>query len=511
VRRAALVGQINQFRDFLEVADLVDFPGVAVEERQSEHSELDLEKLPLDKSHLLLTQVLKRGKTASIVAGYAKDLTVHGFSLLNRIGRFVSKSNQLLTGIYTWWKCYFPDYSPDGQLQSPLPLNLVLTFSATLLNDVSLNGIPDSLEHYFRKFGQLGPLADPNVISHTLATNYPQLPDGHLNSTVENLKKTLDLIAADPAFARQFRTERSKNSLREAAYNGGTDNLFSLLREQAANVPREQLRENRKRMLDDTLRGLLAEALPRGANAGEQRKLFFRSWGPRLRRALAEAARDFDPSTQVDPSARVSKLLRTLLDVNFEELDPLPRNAGAPQNRRVVLDYIDRQMVKWVNSRKSQPLLTDGLTALGLTNSAELVRLLGYLSDGVTKQSVATWLIANFSRVPPGEPARHARRYLAVKIAEALRPTSDRRREYPGTSMIEATLALHNGDDESMPEYEHSYHYQYVIHPWLDEIDTLADQPVTGERPKQPGDDELVALVRDNSQLRTLTEVPDAR
>jgi hypothetical protein len=516
VRRAALVGEVNPFRDFLDVADLIDFPGVAIEEKQTDRSEIELDKLPPDKAHVLLTQVLKRGKTASIVAGYSKDLTVQGFSLLNRIDRFVSKADQLLTGIYTWWKCHNPHYSPDGRLASPMPLNLVLTFSAGLLNDVALNGIPDSLEHFFRKFRQLGPLSDPDVISHTLATNYPQLPHGHLNSKVEDLKRALDLIAKDPGFVRQFRTKECQLSLREAAYDGGTDYLFKLLRDQAKTVPCEKLWAQRERDQRSVLRGLLVEALPRGSNEAERRKHFFRQWGEKLNLSMAADTRS------LDPAARVSRLLRTLLDVDFKDLDPLPRNAALQASRPVVLEYIDRQLVKWIDSRKKEQTLADGLVDLGLNGSSDLVRLLGYLADSVDKRSIGVWLIANFGGLPGDRPTReHARRFLAVKIANSLRPSGNSGDGHPAASVIEETLTRRHangffGDDawddrgDADGAYKKSYHYRHVVGPWLDEIDKLAERVVSGTRRPQPGDEELVWLVTENPRLQSLSETKNA-
>jgi hypothetical protein len=81
----------------------------------------------------LLTEVLKRGKTASIVVTRSRQLGIAGFSLLNRIQAAPAQPTQLLTGIQAWVRALGQPWPPPP---GTVPLNLVLTFAARLVNGV---------------------------------------------------------------------------------------------------------------------------------------------------------------------------------------------------------------------------------------------------------------------------------------------------------------------------------------------------------------------------------------
>ncbi|MES2571076.1 MAG: hypothetical protein V4710_13600, partial [Verrucomicrobiota bacterium] len=122
LRREVLAQRAPVLCDFLSTADLLDFPGVAnaygsAEKRTDEQ---------IGGSLLIgLTEVLKRGKTASIVVSRARSLDIDGFSLLMRVSRFPAQPKQLNTGIRSWLQAFGQPWPPQNK---SMPLNLVLTF-----------------------------------------------------------------------------------------------------------------------------------------------------------------------------------------------------------------------------------------------------------------------------------------------------------------------------------------------------------------------------------------------
>src|SRR5205085_12457577 len=89
-------------------------------------TQLDVNNLTPDNEPLLLTRVLKRGKTASIVASYASSLRIDAFLLLNRADRHPSQPIQLATGLSAWWRFFDATYNAHAAppQRPPLPLYL---------------------------------------------------------------------------------------------------------------------------------------------------------------------------------------------------------------------------------------------------------------------------------------------------------------------------------------------------------------------------------------------------
>lgn len=79
---------MKSFYNFMEQAELVDFPGVPLRDRNVKENLLDLTALPNSDDQRLLTEVLKRGKVASLVIGYSRSLSLDSFMLLVRAGHF---------------------------------------------------------------------------------------------------------------------------------------------------------------------------------------------------------------------------------------------------------------------------------------------------------------------------------------------------------------------------------------------------------------------------------------
>jgi hypothetical protein len=166
LRRDVLTQRAPVVAAFLDKADLMDFPGVSNEHEGAKKITNDILAADLVRG---LTEVLKRGKTASIAVSRAAELDIDGFSILARAGKHPGQPKQLVSGIQSWMRAYGQKWPPQGRV---MPLNLVITFCAKLVNDVCQSGIRNGLDSYFSLFSKLADLADPRVVT-MFTTTYP--------------------------------------------------------------------------------------------------------------------------------------------------------------------------------------------------------------------------------------------------------------------------------------------------------------------------------------------------
>jgi hypothetical protein len=492
LRHEVLQRESPEFFAFLEAADLLDFPGVALSHENTVHTRLDLERLTGEQRVKLYTEVLKRGKTASIVASYARNLTIDGFSVLTRINRFPAQPAQLLTGINTWWRCFDPGFrSRDLTQRSPLPLNLVLTFCAELVGPVVQAGVRDGLDPVFKRLRQLGPLSDPGVITNTLATNYPQFHDGRLPSDNNRVIKAVQDIMADPSFQRQFATSAGKESFRNAIDNGGTAYVFKVLRDQATVSRRVQLLTDRQKTLRETLRTLVEDALPLNANAGEQRRRSLLKWQAGLKDALRSSRHE-------DPVEQTSLVLREVFHVEHSKLDPVPSNLGRLQQRSI-REYVLQQFDRWITSVRESESINRHLADIGLADSSELSRLLHHVVGSVDISRIVRWMQDNLPTLTGHNDLRIHRRYVAhLMVNELLGAASDGASEsHPTEEEIRQDIDRYveqaleeEGDVDASP------HYHRVVRPIFDMLHRVAESGVPGQRQPQPGDAELELLLQ---------------
>lgn len=487
LRKATLARTAVKFCEFLDQADLLDFPGVAQAHENTRWTRLDVDRLEPRDEHKLLTEVLKRGKTASVVAAYARNLTIDGFCLLNRIQRFPAQPGQLTTGIFTWWKYFDPEFRPDGRRRpSPLPLNLVLTFCAELVASVVQSGVRGGLEPVFERLKKLDVLADPAVLTHTLATNYAQFHAGSLPGSLAERQKALHEIMDDAAFRTQFRTEQGRQSFARMIADGGTDFLFSVLREQALGSARRELLARRERALDVVLRELLIDAVPYGTDENEQRKRAIREWRSRLQASLAKTPHG-------DVAAVISIGLRRLVNLDPETLDPIPLTLIRKRDGEIVA-YLEKQFQNWIASKSRPESIGIRLADVGLRDSPHLVKVLHAMTEAVALEPLAQWTLANFGQLTSNDEARRARRYVAVKLANALLPVQ-RASHKSGDEVRTELLYTPPNEAAAAGHYARSPQYGHFVKPFLDYLEKLAEGGVTRGRPDQPGDREIVELL----------------
>jgi hypothetical protein len=483
------------FSNFLSRADLLDFPGVARYEKN--RLVLSKEDLAGEARPKIFTEILKRGKTAAIVATAGKIPTIDSFCILSQIYNFPSNPDQLTSGVRAWMDGLGYHWPPVDSQQ--LPLNLVLTFCGQFVNDVIINGIRIGVDRGFGKMTILGEIAQPGVAKHFLTT-YPEFSDrgGEIKGDASQKAHAGEQIANSADFKRRF--NGNTNTLDEMIRNGGTDYLFATLQKQVETSGRlNQI----ARQLEDcarVLRELLAEANPPDDSNSELRRKEIESWRKGIKAAL-ERNRLAKPNGEVP--ADMSFSLRRLLQVEAVHLDPIPLNCKPLQ----LDEYLETQFTHWRQSSLNRGL---SLEEVGLDDPAKANRVLGYLCDYAIRHcEIIPWIKANFAWLNEISEARQAQQFLALKMADKLalgnepRPAHrDFSREAfttkpdPKSNEVQTRL-----DGQSVLEQQvasidndlNSPHYLAFIGPFLKHLENVQQAHSSGRGP-QIGDPELVAL-----------------
>lgn len=465
--------------NLLAKADIVDFPGVANEHKSADPLTEDM--LALDYRNeegkapmLALTQVMKRGKTASIVISSARNLNIDVFSLLMRMPAgptYPANPTQLMNGIRYWFKTMGKSYSPlakDGELQ----VNLILTFAASLLNLVNASGTgPSGLIGVFDKLNGMGDLANPDVVK-PYCVNYPMFPDGHIQiDTDERKAEVIDAILNDRHFNRLFKD--TAESLREMAdlqegQFGGRIYLFRRMLSQLAASRRPILLEQKKQNLKSEWNACMAEALPGSTNNSRSRDI-----------ELLEESISKNKLNLTDE--QIARDILDFEDISPEVLEVPPRSIQAP----VIGDYVKRQFIAWQESAKRKPLQR----GVGFENVEHRARVLSYLMEGLKTVEIERWLRSVVRGLSP-EERREFRRLIATYIVKLLFPSE------PCHRHADESVQLLENISQEFENYsrENNIYYISVVKPFLSRLAAIKTAKAAEERGVQPGDSELQVI-----------------
>jgi len=477
LRRDALRERAPVLCDFLEAAELLDFPGVANSYgNATRHKDADLAGKPV----VMLTEVLKRGKTASIVVTGARSLDIDGFSLLMRLGKFPAQPVQLVAGIGSWLRAFGHPWPPH---EKAMPLNLIMTFCADLLNKVMSAGLRDGLQGCFDQLKSLGHLADPKVVN-ALATNYPQFNECHIFGAPAEQQTALEGIVADGAFKERFGD--SAESFREMVANGGTNHVFRTLRQQALGSKRAVLLQQRLTELAAQLQQLLLQQLPAEGAVSDDRNRALDAWGTAIRARLRKPRGD---DFCADNAIIVSRHLRAFINIDPDELDDVPLNAT--RLKLSFRSFLEKQYRSW-QARRAQ---YSDLSEVGIADGAQAARLLSYLIEVTDLEEVEAFFRGNLGNITSRIEGRQCRRFLAIKMSTALlrgqNADEPLHRAPKAVNVILEELA--QSDEQPNADPEQSTHFRAVIGPFLKRLEEVKSMSA-GARPPQAGDTELAAI-----------------
>ena len=476
--------------EMLEKADLLDFPGVSNEHTgallRNEQLALDYVDTAPDAKYKYplhaLISVLKRGKTAAIVIGSSRKLNIDAFSLLVRMPAgaiFPGHPMQLQNGIRFWFSSMGLRLGKQ-QDGNKLPINLLLTFSATLLNLVHKNGTGDAgLKDVFNKLKKLEDLSSPDVVT-TYCVNYPQFPDGHIQIDTDDRKRqVIGEILGDKHFKAQFAgTEQALEAmadLEEGQY-GGRLFFFNSITQQLSTDRRQALLVKKQEQLEAIWDSCMREALPPkteedSARANDLKKLIdILGTPPMSEKELIEVARTVQDFQNIDPT----------------KIKEIPDEASDCH------EYISEIIKTWLENAKTKKLQTN----MGFESEEHRNRVLTYLYARLNSihQDIVLWMKTLYAakKIQNIDIKRENRRLVATYMGNKLFPMrSNHRTEIDSIELLNRITK----STESIG-VNHPY-YISVISPFCSVLEELTHSDEEIRRGYQIGDNELEDLVGD--------------
>ena len=515
---AAAPQRPNALKDYLKDADILDFPGVGNETKSMERriildadlvkevkaraaassaSGADTERVNrCFSAELFFKEVLKRGKTASIVSTYARRLNMDAFSIFQGIrGYACPNADQLINGVKAWWKHAMPEYSRNPRGPSPMPLNLVLTWWATQLNK-AVN--PNDSKIYGAIEGivsNLGPIRDPGTCT-TFAIHNHKSPDkdfAEIKLDFSPRSVRYQALMHEKDFARQFANPVSLESFNKMVADldtGGAEYFFGQVHKQILDI-RKNEKTDRITRLNVRLRELQAdmgtqfqqhEIYPNPKPADTRREHLEQFLGV-LENLVDEA---HPAKMQV-----INLALRHLVNVDFEVLDSVPMD-----RRRISADHLAMQFQQWIN-RQVAHCAPDGQGAkasdpdwrsLGIDSPDKMREVLGALVKSVLPDmdEAVKWLSKLAGYNHNSGDVLDLRRPLAVQMSNMI------------CSGKHGSHTCCNPDEldnpEKVPSADRALCF-YFVEPTIRRMRALAQRDIIPvKRPDQPGDAELVHL-----------------
>jgi hypothetical protein len=510
----------NALKEYLQDADILDFPGVGNETKSMERRIiLDAALVSQVKAkaaapgasgqdkeranrcftpQLFFKEILKRGKTASIVSTYAKRLNIDAFSIFQGIrGYACPNADQLVNGIKAWWKYATPEYFRNARGPSPLPLNLTLTWWATQLNkavnpnDSNIYGVIEEI------VSNLGQIRDPGTCT-TFAIHNHKSPDRDFAEIKQDFNPgtiRYQNLMKETAFARQFGNPISRKSFDEMIKDkdtGGAEYFFEEVHRQLLSV-----RQNDKTNRIIRLKARLHEMQTELETLFKQYEIFPNPKPKDTRREKLESflvtldalVKNAGPGSM----AKINLALRHLINMDYEVLSAVP-----DAKSRITSDYIASQYQQWITHQCSL-CAENGAGAhafdpdwriIGIDGPEKIRDILTSLVKSVAPDTndAVVWLarLVEFSN-SSGKDVPDLRRPLAIKLINIICYGK-------GGARTSVNPDDDTGTEEIAPE---KAAYIYFVEPTIKRIRELASRQIIPiKRPDQDGDDALVELCR---------------
>jgi hypothetical protein len=494
LNRATLNITAPEVIETLSQVDFVDFPGVSRRDTGGHLPDID------SISDLqLYTQVLKQGKTASVFLSYSDNLAIDAVALLTRTNGGVFQPDQLIGGISSWVRSMGHPWPPR---ESPPPLNIVMTFSARLINEVAdaeaRGQAPQTLDGVFSWFERLGDVADPNW-ARFWAVSYPKFTrdGGLIDRSPEEALAACDTLMKHDEFRSRFghrpnQLHEMAAASRETSGDGGVLSFISSLADQLASSDLEQRRAALVSEMWAELLEMLRVLAPADGVAPSLVKAEFAAWKHGI-----EAAMKADPDSAV-PGATTARALMDLLTVDPSDLDPLPSNAS----QKNIDAYVRTQIYeKWLRRISATPRL---FAPAGIATPTAADKRLNLLSDFLSEfGGLARWIKNNLGDLTRPDECDVSRRFLAARMSDLLTVGMSRpahrthAKDDGGNSPIQESLlafAAEESRETGRSSVERSPHFIGVIAPFFTHLDSIS-LALQSQREPQAGDAEAAALL----------------
>ena len=460
----------SPFKNYLEENDLLDFPGV---ERggQASHA-AKIEFAFNDGSEIempwadLFSQVLKRGKTASLFQSYAKKSSLDAVSIFQDLDNDKPNANDLITGVEAWWRSIGFSQKEDS-INYPTSLNCVMTWWAKMLNESPLNSSVIFGKNKM-KYEQLGLIADPNV-SNLFAINDFTLPRGKLSEDTEkNLTGLISIIKKETEFEKLFNNQDSQSSVDAMVENddGGMDFFFSRLIIQVREIASSsQKTSDQINELLSVVEGLLNTdgLVPAEKSMEKERikslKIFDQFLEVRLKSEDIEEIKDTERS------------LKKMFNFKDKEIDPLP-----VKEDELNLSYLRTQIVR---KGRMDETFGNNFSDLGFDSAADLKRCWDALCKSVEPdlKEMQLWLRRMVKQRKQFKMTDY-RKFLAVRMSNEFISQIN-------YEMISRALPADEEEKTKSPIIE-------ILRQRLDEF--MAREISINGRPPQTGDNEILEI-----------------
>jgi hypothetical protein len=234
----------------------------------------------------------------------------------------------------------------------------------------------------------------------------------------------------------------------------------------------------------------MAPHLPSANAAADERNRALDKWEQGIKTLLSQQSEN---EYEYDPAATVGIHLRRFLNIDPEELEVLPQRAIV---KHVGIEtFVRKQYHGWSSSRSTLPLLNK----LGIGDSSHAQQILAALIESADVASVVDFFRKNLGNLTSRRDAENARRFLAVKMARAMlgegNPAVINEELDNGAARLELLRFFADAEGNQTYRPESSPHFLQVIQPILARIHQIKGR-AAGERPAQPGDDELGLLLK---------------
>jgi Putative bacterial virulence factor len=477
--------------NLLQRTDLYDIPGVAREEKGRSEQQLSAQE---DASTAaLLTKVVKRGKTASIITQFARERRIDGILLLLKGGDFPAKPKQLISGVEAIWRGLNRAWHRQ-MIPPPAPTFLCLTFMARFVNEAAQAGLGQhGLDTLGSMLKNLGELADPRVVA-TFTTTYPQYDQGEIRISEAERQALFNQITRDRWFREQFHDETAVGSFHAMMFkvDGGVEFLLQAMSERmGAPASRDFVREV-VRTEGEKLDQLIAEALPVRDGVLDETRMALDALARGIKSMIGVVPEDRSFVPDYDDGYVASAVVRGLMDVDPEQLQPLPRGKT---NARDLEFYLEAQVRNWQESHAAGTALSQA----GV-NPRHVSLVLDAFADTIDVRTLARSLFPLLPDQATQRQAEHFRTYVAASMSNDLlgRDTfAARQNAIPVDTPNFMTAAQQRFDDwADGTDTVSSPHYDMIVRPFLSRIDDVANQVQARSWEPQSGDEQIEALAR---------------
>jgi hypothetical protein len=528
----------TNFKRFLEKSDLLDFPGVG-NENNPKFTRIDLgfpnspaatdvptdvppeNRFPKYNPRLLFTRILKRGKTATIVSLYARQLKIDGFNIFLALDKNPpAKPGELNEGIDTWWKYSVPAFFKGSRnTKSPLPLNLVVLWWADLINAAT-----PVQANYMTKvkwiYDPVGDISNPKV-SNFFALNYYAIGRGIVHEANK------DKLKPDSFFVRDITGEAEFKRVFGEAQTPGYQSFISMIEDEKTGGAEFYFNELCKQLespvlrRDQILSGVTETARKKIGTLLVVKDLFPEPEERDVRRETLEAMQKeiLEVLEESDERAcsQINHLLREALNIDYRTLKPVPLFT-----HEISASFIRIQYASWITSqcnrvdtwRKNGCKEKPDWRLLDLDSREKLRCWLEALVASVEPHllAISNWLkdLVEYNSV---KQATDLRRVLAIHMGNLLvygksgPPSYDI--DMSGTATFDIPLTDNKGN---VLKGSACSSYKVFLQPFLEQqLDRLLNEGVEiMQRQEQPGDAELRDICQKHNCLpASAAAVPD--